>query len=421
MTEHLKIIRLTSENVKKIKAVEIVPEGNTVMITGANAEGKTSVLDSIWLALAGKEANKKNPDPIRYGENSAKVVVDLGEFIVTRTWTHKASTVKIENAEGAAFRSPQAMLDKITGKLSFDPLKFSLMAEKDQLKLLLEMLNLPIDIPTLDEDREELYGLRTRINRDIKNLEGQRNGLPTMYDVPDEELVAADVVDEMTEAQEQITINIERRRNFTAATDRELELANEISRLNQMLDSTKSMLKEQQAENATNAPLIESLVDPDMETFKCKLEDIEQTNAKIRQKRSLDELIAKITHEKGRSADLTDQIATIDETKATALKEAEMPLDGLGFNESGVTYMEVPFKQCSAAEQLRVSMAIAMAMNPTLRVIRITDGSLLDSSNLALIDQMAADKDFQVWIEMVNESGKIGIYIEDGMVVSNNQ
>jgi hypothetical protein len=83
-----------------------------------------------------------------------------------------------------------------------------------------------------------------------------------------------------------------------------------------------------------------------------------------------------------------------------------------------VLYQGIPFIQGSAAEQLRVSMAIAMASNPKLKVILIRDGSLLDADNLKVIEEMARDKDFQVWIEAVRENGEIGIFIEDGMVKS---
>ena len=57
-----------------------------------------------------------------------------------------------------------------------------------------------------------------------------------------------------------------------------------------------------------------------------------------------------------------------------------------------------------------------MAMNPKLRVIIIVDGSLLDSENFKVIENMANDNDFQVWIEKVDDTGKIGIYIEDGEI-----
>ena len=58
---------------------------------------------------------------------------------------------------------------------------------------------------------------------------------------------------------------------------------------------------------------------------------------------------------------------------------------------------------------------------PDLRIIRIMDGSLLDSESLEVIRKAAVEKDYQVWIESVDETGKIGIVIEDGQIVADNQ
>jgi predicted ABC-type transport system involved in lysophospholipase L1 biosynthesis ATPase subunit len=99
---------------------------------------------------------------------------------------------------------------------------------------------------------------------------------------------------------------------------------------------------------------------------------------------------------------------------------AKFPLEGLGFGNGAVVYKEIPLSQASSAEQLRVSMAMAMALNPKVRVIRITDGSLLDSSSMKVIDEMANAQDFQIWCEIVDESGKVGIVIEDGAVAAVN-
>jgi hypothetical protein len=104
--------------------------------------------------------------------------------------------------------------------------------------------------------------------------------------------------------------------------------------------------------------------------------------------------------------------------KMDAISKAQMPVEGLGFGEGLVTYRAIPFEQCSSAEQLRVSLSIAMAANPKLRVIRIQDGSLLDEDSLAAIATMAKAGDYQVWIERVDTSGKIGIVIEDGSIIS---
>lgn len=42
-----KIVQLNVENVKRIEAVEITPDGELVVIGGKHGNGKSSVLDSI--------------------------------------------------------------------------------------------------------------------------------------------------------------------------------------------------------------------------------------------------------------------------------------------------------------------------------------------------------------------------------------
>jgi hypothetical protein len=54
-------------------------------------------------------------------------------------------------------------------------------------------------------------------------------------------------------------------------------------------------------------------------------------------------------------------------------------------------------------------------------VLRIREGSLLDSGSLALIAGMADENDYQVWIETVDDTGTVGIMMEDGMVANQAQ
>ena len=61
-----------------------------------------------------------------------------------------------------------------------------------------------------------------------------------------------------------------------------------------------------------------------------------------------------------------------------------------------------------------------MAANPTLRVLRIQDGSILDSKSMAILEELCKAHGFQAWVEEVREDGKIGIVMEDGEVVADN-
>lgn len=62
--------------------------------------------------------------PIRDGQDRAAITLDLGEYRVTRTFMPGNSYLNVESADGAAFKSPQALLDGLVGQLSFDPLAF---------------------------------------------------------------------------------------------------------------------------------------------------------------------------------------------------------------------------------------------------------------------------------------------------------
>ena len=126
----MKIIALEAENVKHLRVVNINPDGSLVVIGGDNAQGKTCVLDAIEYALNG--ASSIPVKPIRHGQTKARVVLDLGDIVVTRTFTAKGTNLIVKNKDGAIFPSPQAMLDKLVGELSFDPLEFSKMDAKKQ-------------------------------------------------------------------------------------------------------------------------------------------------------------------------------------------------------------------------------------------------------------------------------------------------
>ena len=89
-------------------------------------------------------------------------------------------------------------------------------------------------------------------------------------------------------------------------------------------------------------------------------------------------------------------------------------MEGLSVDDEGVLFNGIPFGQASAAERLKVSVAMAMSANPELRVICIRDASLLDSDSKTMLVEMAKQHDYQIWYEVVGDGGPAGIIIEDG-------
>src|SRR5215471_19032051 len=47
----LRVMKLQIQNIKRVKAIEIIPEGNMVVLSGRNGAGKTTCGDSLFYAL----------------------------------------------------------------------------------------------------------------------------------------------------------------------------------------------------------------------------------------------------------------------------------------------------------------------------------------------------------------------------------
>lgn len=411
----MKIIKLIAENVKGIKAIEITPDGHFQQISGKNGQGKSSVLDAIWLALGGKDASKGTEKPLRDGQSEGFSFVDLGDIKVTRKWKGDKTTLDVSSKDGAKYNSPQGMLDDLIGKLSFDPLSFATQDDKKQKATLQELVGINFD--TLDKERAGHYEERTFHNVSAKKLEGALSELPLPNpDTPREELSASDIINELGAANEITIANDKKRREFSNLTSHVNGLKAEIADIETKLKQKNLELDDARTLGIKLKSEVESLIDPDTTTIQSKLQNIETINKQVASAAKFRRLEGEIAEYKESSNWLTKKIEDIDRTKLDTLQSAEFPIIGLSFDENGVTFNSIPFKQCSAAERLKISMAMAMAMNPKLRVIRIMDGSLLDSDNMKVIKEMALEKDYQVWIEVVDESGTMGVMIEDGQI-----
>ncbi|WP_158588285.1 AAA family ATPase [Galactobacter valiniphilus] len=400
-----KIVSLTTTDFKRARRVDITPEGNVVILSGNNGEGKSSVLDSIAAALGGYNA-KITPKPIRDGADRAEIVLETEELIVTRVFTESDSRLVVKSKDGATYSKGQAKLDEIVGKLALDPLAFTQLSDRDQLAQLLALVDLPFDLAELDARRAATFAERTEVNRRVKTGEGYVASLPQVpADTPDEEVSAAGLIAELQAANAGRAAYAQAEQDVTVAQRRVREAEHELERL--------------RADALVNAERLASLPAPtaDPAEIQERIAASDTINAAVRAKRERAAAEHQLAELRKQADIMTAALTAFDKEKAAGLAAAEFPVDGLGFDTQGVTFQGVPFKQASSAEQIRVSMAMAMALNPGLRVIRIADGSLLDPRSLALIKEQAEAHDFQIWIEMVGPR-EDGYVIEDGEIVA---
>lgn len=427
-----KIISLQAENVKRLKAVEITPDGAVVVVSGRNGQGKSSVLDAIWMALGGKRAFPRRP--VRDGAEEASIRLELGDLIVERRIKPDGrTTLIVSSPEGARYGSPQAMLDKLVGALSFDPLAFSRMDPKAQRELLRELVG--IDTSEVDRQRAEYYAERTRLGRDLKQAKGALASLPHHEDAPTEpisvselaaEMRAADEAErELARAKESHARGLSRLDEAHAFTrqmearietlEEELKVARE--RLQNHLDDEVPKLTEETVAAGERADQLAAAL-PDRQSIEARLASADEMNAKRTDNERREDAAEQVTRLGNDIAELTEAIALCDERKARLLEDASFPLPGLGIDDHGVRLEGVPFEQASSAEQLRASVAIGLALHPELRVLLVRDGSLLDDESMKLLAELAAESDAQVWLERVGAEEGVGVVIEDGEVAS---
>lgn len=430
-----RIIRLQVDNVKRLRAIDITPGRHLMVIGGKNDQGKSSVLDAITWLLGGAKALPEVP--VRVGEKSAKIVADLGDLVVTRTITAAGGgSLTVKTKDGASYTSPQAILDKLTGKLTFDPLAFTLLKPAEQLEALMRLTGL--SFAEEQKQRDGLYVERTNANRSLDAAAAVLLSMPA-HDAtaPAQEVSVADLVAKLEAAQ---TTNENARRLADAARDAQgavMEAQREVDGVDRTIGGVEAeiarlqhRLTELKASRDTKAKTVEELQTAAAAAEKLAVDAPTVDAAPIRQELAGAALVnqrvernakrmaqqASVDGLKARVDELTKAIEHMDAQKRAKIAAAKFPVEGLSLSDTGVVYNGVPFAQASSAVKIRVSVAMAVALNPKLKVMLIRDGSLLDEDSLAQIAALAEEHDTQVWVERVGKGAECAVIIDDGSV-----
>lgn len=420
----MRIVELHTENFMGVEAVDVTPETDVIVVGGKNAQGKSSVLNSIIAALGGA---KGLPDkPLRRGAENGNVRVRIarpeGDLIVERTFTENGSTLKVTSADGARYPKPQQLLDALVGAVGFDPHAFIRLDANKQAEQVRELVGL--DFSEFDQQRSELYAERTAVNRSAKALEARLAAMKHYPEAPEEEVAVSSLVDEMQRRQsinrenDSIRYRASDESQACAKIESEINgLEEEIARLQKALEAKRGELAQQHEIADEWERKTGNLTYQNVDEIVNQIDSAEETNRQVRANRERAEHYRELQGSLEEASRLTKLIEQIDAEKQQQLQSAPWPVEGLGFDEHGVTYRGLPLSQASSAEQLRVSLAMGMALNPKLRVLIMAEGSLLDDDTMSVIRDMVTEHDFQLWIEKVSSDGKgCSLVIKEGRV-----
>jgi len=508
----MRVLSWTTSNFKKIKVARVAPDGHVAVVAGRNAQGKSSVLDALMVALAGKGAMPTKP--VRDGAESAEIVVECDDVTIRRRIKPDGSgDLTITTKDGDKKASPQTWLDARIGKLGFDPLQFVREPAKTQSETLRKLVG--VDTSALDSEYQRVFDDRTALGREGKAAAGYAEGLPRFDGVPGEEESITDLMRDLSAAStasrdkaladvavysaksaldraegrvndisarmKSAPVDVagidesaadalagarrqcaEAHEHATAARDSALDAAKlaydraviaahsahsaSLARADADMKAAEERIVARaakdkaaivSAQNSARSELSQAIasaeaarmalsaaedraaaiVVPDAEAVQRRISEIEAVNAKVRANKERAKADAKASALRDQYAALSKRLDANRAERAAMIHGAKYPVSGLGFGDDGsVTYSGIPLSQASQAEQIRVSMAIGLAMNPTLRLVLIRDASLLDDASMTLVADLAEKHDALVVLERVGDGDVGAVVIEDGEV-----
>lgn len=424
------VIGLEVDNFKRLRAVRLTPSPTgLILVRGKNGQGKSSLIDSMAGTFGGAEETDELP--IREGEHVARTLANLGEIVIRKKWTRDSGgkakpQLVVEGADGIPVKSPQAVLDMLRSRLA-DPVRFLGMGAKEQTEAVLTIMRLDGELRRLEAQESEQYQQRTVAGREMERTRKAAEQIAKeVADLPVLEVTGS--VDELTaqlNAAKDHNGHIERElQKRAAAESRGHEAAGRVARLQQQiaalqkeLEAAQLVVGEQRVAWEAANDHVRSNTAIDVSPIVTALRSIEESQRQQgkRELLALEEQRAATAIAAHQATE--DAIAATRASMTELLRNAQFPIEGMAYDPDAkrLTVDGIPLVQASHAQKIKISVAIAMAGAPAIKVIFIRDGSMLDDDSLTLVAQLAEQRGYQVWCERVDSNREgAGIWIEDG-------
>lgn len=423
----LHVHKFGGENVGIIKSAEYVfGEDGLLVVGGKNEQGKTTFVNLIDYALGGKDALPAVP--LRKGAANGSAWVDLGEYLVKRTFTPRGTEVTAKSKDGYIIPSPQKLFDSLLTPFQLDIMAITRMkTPKEKVQYVKQVLG--IDTAELDEEYKRVYETRTQVGAQKKSAWERYEAIDVPDDTPDAEISVADLsaelqrlnaaneeirafagkIDRLDEVAQRWEQNLERIDSDIAALEEKLEA------MRRQRTTVAESLESAQAESASARADLESMPPlHDISAITERLQQSDSINRAVRLREQQHELWDAFQEAEAKWDEHTARLAEIDREKRELVAKANLP-GGLEISEGGLLLDELPFEQASASRQRRVILAILLAAKPALPFYVIRDGSLLDEEAQREAAEMIREAGAQLAIEVVGTEGAT-IIIEDGAI-----
>lgn len=414
----VKIASLELENVKRIKAVRLVPtEKGLTVIGGNNGQGKTSVLDAIAWALGGDRY--KPSSPAREGSMvPPRIRIELSNGLVVER-TGKNSALKVTDPTGQ--RGGQQLLNSFVEELALNLPKFMESNGKEKADTLLRIIGVGDRLYELERQEKQLYNQRLAIGRIADQKTKFAAEMPFYDGVPQKPVSAFELIQRQQEILARNGENQRKREALADITRRKQRTYEELTRLEAQIKQLKEQetklyqLYNQYTEDEKTAQKsTQDLQDESTTALEEDLRDIEAINIKVRANldREKAEEDAKGYQEQYDS--LSGEIEQTRREKYELLHGARMPLEGLSVEDGELTYHGIKWDGMSSSEQLKVSTAIIRQLNPQCGFVLLDKLEQMDLTTLQEFGGWMEKENLQAIATRVSTGGECSVIIEDG-------
>lgn len=460
----LTVTKIVAENVLKFEEFSLDDIPKLTLFSGANNQGKTSALKLLSLCVKGSDNPKS---VIHNGKTKGSVALEFSNgYTARRSFTEKGQYLKLFDERGHEMPRPQEEIDKLLGQYrDFNPLAWLAMPPKEQIRILLQA----IDVRLTEAEFTDATGLEPPLGVDFerhgllvidalrdyyaeerkaqnkvadqkkKAAAEARAALPAARPSidADRRTVAETALAEARNAKSSIEARQLAAKEHAAAVERMqhamLREQDERTRLESDVKNLEAEIADIQARIARKraqqdeSTSRERALQVELETLAQSAPptpaELEAVNVAIRRANELvqsiaaDEKIiarfASVEQMETEAANTAAEASILDATvKVVAgelrdklLAKAALPVGALSIDGDRILVDGFELEHVAESQQIRVALAIARALRPTLRVIVLDGTERLDEATFArFLDEIRGDG-FTYFATEVNREG----------------
>jgi len=442
-TEGLKYQSLLVEGFKNISHREVEINGQSFIISGKNAVGKSSLIQALISPL---DSKYMPTTAIQNGQDKGKIEVVLAgtlggkpkKYTVEVFFTpgKQSGRLVVSNEIGETIKSPSTFLKSLIGNISFDIMEFLNSKKEKRVQILKELTGCQVEIDLITVDILDKKAVRKANKERAESLEGSvaHHG----YSQAQVELFSNKI--DIAPLQEQMAGISKSVENYTKMEGKKKEFSDAIpaakSDQEKSYKETERLDLEIKRLQGLQAVENQKRLDLSVEIEKCEKNlvtcnewfaenpkpNVEAINEKIVAANTHNQHYEKLLNYSKQQKEVNQikeeigviesDIKKLEEKRNNVISKSQLPIPGLTFTENEVFLDNLPLEewQINSARLMDIGFDIAVAQKPNLRCIFLHDASLLDKEALDVIMKKAHDKNIQVIAEIVSEEENAEIH-----------